>query len=91
MLATLAPLAHEWLFPALPGERAALPADVIEALGDAVGQARVRCCDSVAAALEQAVATLCTGDRLVVCGSFHTVGPALEWLDERGAEPGETA
>ena len=91
MLAALAPLAHEWLFPALPGERAAHPADVIEALGDAPGQARGRCCDSVAAALEQAVTTLRAGDRLVVCGSFHTVGPALEWLDERGGELGETA
>ena len=48
-------------------------------------------CDSVAAALEQALATLRAGDRLVVCGSFHTVGPALEWLDERGGELGETA
>ena len=91
MLATLAPLADEWLFPALPGERAAHAADAAEALGDAAGQARVMCCDSVAAALEQAAATLRAGDRLVVCGSFHTVGPALEWLDERGAGPGETA
>ena len=38
-----------------------------------------------------AAAVLRAGDRLVVCGSFHTVGPALEWLDERGGELGETA
>ena len=91
MLSALAPLAHEWLFPALPAERAAHAADAAEALGAGAGQARVTCCDSVAAALEQAVATLRVGDRLVVCGSFHTVGPALEWLDERDTEPGETA
>ena len=49
------------------------------------------CLPAIRALCEQAVATLRAGDRLVVCGSFHTVGPALEWLDERDAEPGETA
>ena len=35
---------------------------------------------SPAAACEAARAAARRGDRIVVCGSFHTVGPALEWL-----------
>jgi hypothetical protein len=26
-------------------------------------------------------------DRIVVFGSFHTVGPALDWLESRGLLP----
>jgi dihydrofolate synthase/folylpolyglutamate synthase len=36
--------------------------------------------DSVRAGCEAARAAARPGDRVVVCGSVHTVGPALEWL-----------
>lgn len=36
--------------------------------------------DSVVAACEAARAAARPGDRVLVCGSFHAVGPALEWL-----------
>ncbi|MGH8325799.1 MAG: bifunctional folylpolyglutamate synthase/dihydrofolate synthase, partial [Steroidobacteraceae bacterium] len=35
---------------------------------------------SVREACEAARAASRPGDRVVVCGSVHTVGPALEWL-----------
>ncbi len=35
-------------------------------------------------ALETVAAEVRAGDRVVVFGSFHTVGPALEWLEEQG-------
>lgn len=89
MLGVLRPLADAWLFADLPEARAARATEAAAALGGSV--AALRCCDSVGAALEQATTMLGADDRLVVCGSFHTVGPALDWLEARGAEPGEMA
>ncbi len=45
---------------------------------------------SVAGAMQRAAADAGQGDRVVVFGSFHTVGPALEYLQQlqpRGANP----
>jgi dihydrofolate synthase/folylpolyglutamate synthase len=39
---------------------------------------------SVVAALRRAEREAAAGDRIVCFGSFHTVGPALAWLRERG-------
>jgi folylpolyglutamate synthase/dihydropteroate synthase len=36
--------------------------------------------ESVRAGCEAARAAAREGDRVVVCGSVYTVGPALEWL-----------
>ncbi len=41
--------------------------------------------DSIDAACAAALTAAQAGDRIVVCGSFHTVGPALDWLEARGA------
>jgi len=38
-------------------------------------------CDSVTAGCQRAAQCAVAGDRVVVCGSFHTVGPALKWLE----------
>ena len=40
--------------------------------------------DSVPEACAAAAAAAGDGDRIVVFGSFHTVGPALDWLESRG-------
>ena len=40
----------------------------------------VEAADSVIAACQAAQAAARTGERVLVCGSFHAVGPALEWL-----------
>lgn len=81
MLAALAPLADAWVFPRLAEARAATNIEVRAALGAAAHGRQVECTASVAAALAGMRPRLSAGDRLVVCGSFHVVGPAIEWLD----------
>ncbi len=43
--------------------------------------------ESIAGACEAAQAAATAEDRIVVFGSFHTVGPALEWLESQGLLP----
>jgi dihydrofolate synthase/folylpolyglutamate synthase len=43
--------------------------------------------DSVAAACAAALKVATPHDRIVVFGSFHTVGPALDWLETTGMLP----
>lgn len=61
-----------------------------QALADLV-QEQVRgpviAADSVASACAAAVGAAARQDRIVVFGSFHTVGPALDWLESRGLLP----
>jgi dihydrofolate synthase / folylpolyglutamate synthase len=76
--AALAPLVDRWIACALPGPR-----------GGSAGQLAARLhlagappllADSVEAGCALARAEARPGDRVVVFGSFHTVGPALRWL-----------
>jgi dihydrofolate synthase/folylpolyglutamate synthase len=41
----------------------------------------------IAAACAAASAAAAATDRIVVFGSFHTVGPALDWLEAQGLLP----
>ena len=43
----------------------------------------------IAAACSEALRAAGPLDRIVVFGSFHTVGPALDWLEARGVLPSE--
>ncbi len=43
--------------------------------------------DNVASACDAAASAARRQDRIVVFGSFHTVGPALDWLESRGLLP----
>ncbi|MBC7983757.1 MAG: bifunctional folylpolyglutamate synthase/dihydrofolate synthase, partial [Candidatus Obscuribacterales bacterium] len=68
-----------WIVAGVDGPRA-LSA---QGLADAVRQAGVEVthtASDVRYACEFARGTARSGDRIVVFGSFHTVGPALEWL-----------
>ena len=47
----------------------------------------VRAADSVASACQAALSAAGPQDQIVVFGSFHTVGPALDWLDWQGLLP----
>jgi dihydrofolate synthase / folylpolyglutamate synthase len=47
----------------------------------------VRAADSIAAACAAAAAAADSGDRIVVFGSFHAVGPELDWLEAAGLLP----
>jgi dihydrofolate synthase/folylpolyglutamate synthase len=63
---------------ALPGARGGSAAELRERLGLAPG--RVTLAGSVPEGCELARASARAGDRVVVCGSLFTVGPALQWL-----------
>ena len=76
--AALAPWIDEWFLCALPGPRGTSAA----ALGDRLAAiaSRPHLFESVEAACTAARAAARPGDRVAVCGSVYTVGPALQWL-----------
>jgi dihydrofolate synthase/folylpolyglutamate synthase len=68
-----------WFIASL-GPPRGLAAEVLEArIAGALRGPATRAA-SVAEACAAAAAAARPGDRVVVCGSFHTVGPAMEWL-----------
>jgi dihydrofolate synthase/folylpolyglutamate synthase len=77
--AELAPLAARWIVCHLDGSRASPTERLVAGLADAGvhGAATAR---DPAAAFRAAAATTPPGGRIVVCGSFRLVGPALDWL-----------
>ena len=76
--AALAGVIDHWIVCALPGPRGGSAAQLAQRLGAPPG--RTELADSVAAGCTRARAAARPGDRVLVCGSLHTVGPALEWL-----------
>jgi dihydrofolate synthase / folylpolyglutamate synthase len=72
-----------WWFAATEGERGSSGAALAERVA---AQLRTpgNVCGSVSEACAAASATARTEDRIVVFGSFHTVGPALDWLEANG-------
>ncbi|HEY1491960.1 MAG TPA: bifunctional tetrahydrofolate synthase/dihydrofolate synthase [Steroidobacteraceae bacterium] len=76
--AALAPVIDAWIACALPGPRGGSAAALAQRLARDAGT--VQLADSVRAGCELARKRAQPGDRVVVCGSLHTVGPALEWL-----------
>src|SRR5581483_5922541 len=66
----------EWIVCALPGARGSSAAETARRLG----RNPVLLADSVTEGCARARATARPGDRVVVFGSFLTVGSALEWL-----------
>lgn len=77
IVATVAPAIDEWLLVDLPGERG-LDAAQLEQRAFAGRTACVQRAGALKAALDAAAAAR-PGARIVVFGSFHVVGPALEW------------
>jgi dihydrofolate synthase / folylpolyglutamate synthase len=49
----------------------------------------VHVCADIAAGCAEALAAARGADRIVVFGSFHTVAPAIDWLEARGLLPPE--
>ena len=68
-----------WLLVDLAGERGLTGRELAQR-AFAENRAGVDAVGSLSAALEQARAAARPGDRVAVFGSFHVVGPALEWL-----------
>ncbi len=86
VVAELTGAVDRWWFVSTEGDRgqsgAALAARAGRALGGSVSTA-----ESIAAACDEARRAAAAGDRIVVFGSFHVVGPALEWLEREGVLP----
>jgi dihydrofolate synthase/folylpolyglutamate synthase len=72
----LSALADHWLLCTLTGPRALSAKQLGRRLGTM--SAPVELAGEVGAATRRAVELAQPGDRVVVCGSFHTVGPALQ-------------
>lgn len=74
----LAACVDEWVLCGLDGPRGLDAAGLRQRLPAECAPARLAA--DVAAACREARALATPADRVVVLGSFHTVGPALEWL-----------
>ena len=74
----LAGLIDRWIVCALPGPRGGSAEELAARLGRPADT--VVLAPSVISGCERARTEARPGDRVVVCGSLHTVGPALEWL-----------
>ncbi len=79
VLAALRPCIDEWLLVATDSRRALAPTTLAEALAEA-GGGRASLWSDVRSACRSAADDALPGERIVVAGSFHTVGPALELL-----------
>ncbi|MGD0504424.1 MAG: bifunctional tetrahydrofolate synthase/dihydrofolate synthase [Steroidobacteraceae bacterium] len=88
--AALAGCIDEWWLASTAGARGTSGAQLAARIADAPGTARIHALEDIAAACDAAVATAGRGDRIVIFGSFHTVGPAMDWLEARGALPRES-
>ena len=75
---SLAGVIDHWIVCTLPGARGRSAAQLAQCLGRAPREMTLA--ESVAAGCERAREAAQPGDRVVVFGSVHTVGPALEWL-----------
>jgi dihydrofolate synthase/folylpolyglutamate synthase len=87
--AALAPAARDddaWCAVGLPGERGVSGPDLARVLESALGRAVTTATD-VDAGCAWAARHASPGDRVLVFGSFHTVGPALEWHRLYSAAP----
>jgi dihydrofolate synthase / folylpolyglutamate synthase len=69
-------VAH-WLLCTPQGPRALEAARLAERMGTMRGEMEI--CGEVESACARATRLALPGDRILVCGSFHTVGPALQW------------
>jgi dihydrofolate synthase/folylpolyglutamate synthase len=80
LLAQLAPLVDHWHLTDLPTPRAARPADLAEAVRSASGSRKITTTlhATPEAALRAAAAAADPADRIVVFGSFFTVGGVLK-------------
>ena len=76
--AALAGVIERWIVCTLPGPRGTSAAELAARLVPRA--APIELAGSVAAGCELARVQAQPGDRVVVCGSVYTVGPALQWL-----------
>ena len=79
VLREMAPRITRWHLASLPGARGA----TAELLESNLGEGKIRKFDSVSAAFAAALGSAGENDKIVVFGSFLTVGEVTEWLKRR--------
>lgn len=82
VIAPLRPLVDQWIAADLPGPRG-MSGAALQAAGGADGSEKWSTAAGVAEACERAARVAGAADRVLVFGSFYTVGPALAWRHER--------
>jgi dihydrofolate synthase/folylpolyglutamate synthase len=75
----LGDIAHRWIACTVDDARARTGDDIARRLLE-IGMKEVKSADSPEAALALAREETAPGGRIIVCGSFRLVGPALRWL-----------
>jgi dihydrofolate synthase/folylpolyglutamate synthase len=75
-----------WWCVSTDGERGRSGASLAQAVAQQV-TVPVAAADSTGAGCAAALANATHRDRIVVFGSFHVVGPALDWLEVKGLLP----
>ncbi|WP_416137108.1 bifunctional tetrahydrofolate synthase/dihydrofolate synthase [Halomonas sp. HK25] len=88
VIASLAPVVDGWVTASLAGERARSADDLAGRLAGQ-GAAVLHCAASPSAGAAWLAERLAPEDRVLVCGSFFTVGEVLEWLAQ-GPGAGQT-
>ena len=91
IVAELAGAVDWWWFVSTAGERGRSAAALAHSVAVVKLAAPARTAGTIAEACEAACAAAGPRDRIVVFGSFHTVGPALDWLEARGFLPKDCA
>ena len=79
----LAEIAARWYVVELPADRAASLGELTGVLGKYENSEKIKQFQTVCEALEEAEACAYIGDRIIVTGSFVTVGAAIEHLRNR--------
>ena len=77
---TLAQIADHWYVADLQADRAASPAELAGVLGRYENPGNIKQFQTVREALADAEARTLVGDRIIVTGSFVTVGSAIDYL-----------
>lgn len=75
-----------WWFAPIAGERGRSAEELAARVAGGL-RAPAAAAASLPDACEAALAASSPTDRIVVFGSFHTVGPALDWLEAKGSLP----
>jgi dihydrofolate synthase/folylpolyglutamate synthase len=86
IVSMLDPCIDSWWCASVDGARGR-SGEALAKLVQEEAHAPVVAADSVASACAAAAGAAGGQDRIVVFGSFHTVGPAIDWLESRGLLP----
>ncbi len=87
VVAALAGCIDAWWFVSTTGERGQ-DATTLAARANPRSTVPIATAQSIDAACDAAHDAAAAGDRIVVFGSFHVVGPAIDWLERHGIRRG---